>query len=250
MMTVDGLTAMALFVIVSVLRFGADWQGEWQSSVGLAWLLLVGYAVTWVALLGLYGSYRPRTHWSAQGEAAAIVRATMILGLVSLSALFLLDLVDVSRLVIVVLLPLQAITTILFRAGLRSVLGAVRRQGRNLRRVIVVGTGPAALAFARQLEDHWSLGLIVDGLVGPVPDEPIGRWAVLGPIDQLPSILHDRVVDEVAISLPPDEAYRLKLISRLAATRARRSGFRSRSPRSPWPAVTSRTSTGRRFCRS
>ena len=217
MMTVDGLTAMALFVIVSVLRFGADWQGEWQSSVGLAWLLLVGYAVTWVALLGLYGSYRPRTHWSAQGEAAAIVRATMILGLVSLSALFLLDLVDVSRLVIVVLLPLQAITTILFRAGLRSVLGAVRRQGRNLRRVIVVGTGPAALAFARQLEDHWSLGLIVDGLVGPMPDEPIGRWAVLGPIDQLPSILHDRVVDEVAISLPPDEAYRLESISRLAA---------------------------------
>ena len=124
--------------------------------------LLVGYAVTWVALLGLYGSYRPRTHWSAQGEAAAIVRATMILGLVSLSALFLLDLVDVSRLVIVVLLPLQAITTILFRAGLRSVLGAVRRQGRNLRHVLVVGTGPAALAFARQLEDHWSLGLIVD----------------------------------------------------------------------------------------
>ena len=211
MMTVDGLTAMALFVIVSVLRFGpADWQRVWQTSVGSAWLLLVGYAVTWVALLGLYGSYRPRTHWSAQGEAAAIVRATMILGLVSLSALFLLDLVDVSRLVIVVLLPLQAITTILFRAGLRSVLGAVRRQGRNLRRVIVVGTGPAALAFARQLEDHWSLGLIVDGLVGPMPDEPIGRWTVLGPIDQLPSILHDRVVDEVAISLPPDEAYRLE----------------------------------------
>jgi exopolysaccharide biosynthesis polyprenyl glycosylphosphotransferase len=216
-MMVDALSAISLFVVVSVLRFGpADWQHVWQVSVGSTWLLLVGYAITWVALLGLHGSYRPRTHWSAQGEAAAIVRATVILGLVSFSALFLLDLVDVSRLVILILLPLQAITTILFRAGLRSVLGAARRRGRNLRRVIVVGTGPTALSFARQLEDHWSLGLIVDGLVGPVPDERT-RWTILGSIDELPSILHDRIVDEVAISLPPEEAHRLESISRLAA---------------------------------
>jgi exopolysaccharide biosynthesis polyprenyl glycosylphosphotransferase len=83
--------------------------------------------------------------------------------------------------------------------------------------VIVVGTGPAALAFARQLEDHWSLGLTVDGLVGPVPDAPVGRWPILGPIDRLPSILHERVVDEVAVSLSPEDAHRMESICRLAA---------------------------------
>jgi exopolysaccharide biosynthesis polyprenyl glycosylphosphotransferase len=216
MMGVDAIVAMSLFVLVSVVRFGPGWQTYWQTSVGSASILLTAYAVTWVGLLGFYGSYRPRTHWSAKGEAVAIVRATAILGLISLSALFLLDLVDVSRLVVLVLLPLQAITTILLRAGLRLVLGAARRRGRNQRRVIVVGTGPAALAFARQLEDRWTLGLVVDGLVGPVPQEA-PRWPVLGSIDELPSLLHDRIVDEVAISLPPDEAHRLESISRLAA---------------------------------
>jgi len=217
MMAVDAAVAMSLFVVVSVVRFGAEWQAAWQSSVGSASLLLAAYAVTWVGLLGYYGSYRPRTHWSAKGEAVAIVRATTILGLISLSALFLLDLVDVSRLVILVLLPLQAITTIVLRAGLRSVLAAARRRGRNLRHVVVVGTGPAALAFARQLEDRWSLGLIVDGLVGPAPEGETPRWPILGAIDDLPSLLHHRVVDEVAISLPPEDAHRLESISRLAA---------------------------------
>ncbi len=217
MMTVDVLVATSVFVLVSVLRFGPEWQAVWVTSVGSAWLLLAAYATAWVGILGLHGSYRPRTHWSAQGEAAAVVRSTVILGLVSLSALFLLDLVDVSRLVILLLLPLQAIATILVRAVLRSTLGAARRRGRNLRRVIVVGTGPAALAFAKQLEDHWSLGLSVDGLVGPVPDGTAARWPILGPIDDLPRILHDRVIDEVAISLPPEEAYRLEAITRLAA---------------------------------
>jgi exopolysaccharide biosynthesis polyprenyl glycosylphosphotransferase len=217
MMAVDAVVAMSLFVLVSVVRFGPDWQGVWQSSVGSASLLLAAYAVTWVGLLGFNGSYRPRTHWSAQGEALAIVRATAILGLISLSALFLLDLVDVSRLVILVLLPLQAVTTIVLRAALRLVLVAARRRGRNLRHVVVVGTGPTALSFARQLEDHWSLGLVVDGLVGPVPDDEAPRWPILGSIEELPSILHHRVVDEVAISLPRDEAHRLESISRLAA---------------------------------
>jgi exopolysaccharide biosynthesis polyprenyl glycosylphosphotransferase len=216
MMAVDAVVAMSLFVLVSVVRFGPDWQGVWQSSVGSASLLLAAYAVTWVGLLGFNGSYRPRTHWSAQGEALAIVRATAILGLISLSALFLLDLVDVSRLVILVLLPLQAVTTIVLRAALRLVLVAARRRGRNLRHVVVVGTGPTALSFARQLEDHWSLGLVVDGLVGPVPDDG-ARWPILGSIEELPSILHHRVVDEVAISLPRDEGHRLESISRLAA---------------------------------
>jgi exopolysaccharide biosynthesis polyprenyl glycosylphosphotransferase len=216
-MVIDALVASSLFVLVSALRFGPDWQAVWMSSVTSAWVLLVAYPVAWVGVLGLHGSYRPRTHWSAQGEVVAIVRAAVILGLGSLAALFILDLEDVSRSVILLLVPIQAVTTILDRAVLRSVLGAARRRGRNLRHVIVVGTGTAAQSFARQLQDHWSLGLVVDGLVGPVPDAPTGNWPILGPIDRLPSILHERVVDEVAICLPAEDAHRVESITRLAA---------------------------------
>ncbi len=217
MMVVDALVATGLFIIVSMVRFGPDWQAVWQSSVALAWLLLAAYAIAWVGLLGLNGSYRPRAHWSAWGEGAAIARAALVLGFGSLATLFILDLADVSRSIILALIPLLAICTIVNRAVLRLLLRMARRRGRNLRRVIVVGTGPAAQSFARQLEGHWSLGLVVDGMVGPTPAAPTGHWPNLGPIDRLPSILHERVVDEVAVCLPPDEAHRLESISRLAA---------------------------------
>jgi len=217
MLVADAIVAAALVMVVSMVRFGPGWQAVWQSSAALAWLLLLAYVVAWVGLLGLNGAYRPRAHWSAWGEGQAVIRAALLLGLGSIATLFILDLADVSRSIVLALIPLLAIATVLDRLALRLLLRMARRRGRNLRRVIVVGTGPEAQAFARQLEDHWSLGLIVDGLVGPLPSPAIDAWPVLGPIDRLPSILHERVVDEVAICLPPDDADRLEAISRLAA---------------------------------
>ena len=53
------------------------------------------------------------------------------------------------------------------RLLIRLVLRALRRQGRNLRHVLIVGTGPLAAAVARKMTENPDFGFSVKGLVAP-----------------------------------------------------------------------------------
>lgn len=211
----DAIVAMVVLVGISALRFGPDWPGVWQLVIPYPTLLVTAYALAWVGLLALQGLYQSRAHWSVATEARSVAYAALLLGLITLATLFLIDASNVSRLVLVLVIATQALVTILTRSMLRSVLRAMRRRGRNLRHVIVVGTGPTAIDFATRLEEHWELGFIVTALVGDDPAASGGRWPVRGPIERLPAILHDEVVDEVAICLPDAERSRIDAIARL-----------------------------------
>ena len=147
MMLGDALVAMIVIAGISVLRFGPEWPGVWQGVVPFP-PPDPAYAGVWVGLLALQGLYQSRAHWSIATEAQSVVYAAILLGLTTLATLFLLDADNVSRLVLLLVIPTQAAVTILARSMLRSVLRALRRRGRNLRHVLVVGTGPAAVDFA------------------------------------------------------------------------------------------------------
>lgn len=216
MMLGDAFVAMIVLLGVSALRFGEEWPSVLQGAVPLPGVLVSLYALAWVGLLALQGLYQSRAHWTLASETRSVVWASILLGLITLASLFLLQASAISRLVLLLVIPAQAAVTILARSILRSVLRALRRRGRNLRHVLVVGTGPSAVDFATRLEDRWDLGFIVTALVGD--DEPgtvVGRWPVRGPIEQLPGILNDQVVDEVAICLPATDRARIDAIARL-----------------------------------
>jgi Undecaprenyl-phosphate glucose phosphotransferase len=53
------------------------------------------------------------------------------------------------------------------RFFIRVALRALRRQGRNLRHVLIVGTGPLARAVARKMSENPDFGFEVKGLVAP-----------------------------------------------------------------------------------
>ena len=61
-----------------------------------------------------------------------------------------------------------------------------RRQGKNQRFVLVLGTGPRGQAFARKLEEHRELGLRIAGS-WTTPRHSSSRvgWRHLGALDQL-----------------------------------------------------------------
>jgi exopolysaccharide biosynthesis polyprenyl glycosylphosphotransferase len=202
LMAADALLAAVLLIALSVWRFGPDWAVWWRQVVPDPTAFLVLYAVGWVIALTMNGLYRPRARWSLRSEAKDVLRATALMALATFSVLFFFRLPDVSRSLLLVLFPLQAILTVLSRALVRAVLERMRRQGRNLRFVLVIGAGPRAQAFAAKLEDHRELGLRVIGLVDDEVFDTEGRWPHLGPIERLEAILHERVVDEVAICLP------------------------------------------------
>ena len=131
----------------------------WRQIVPIPEALLALYAGGWVLALALNGLYRPRARWSIRREALDVFRATVVMALATLSVLFVFRMPDVSRTFLLVLFPLQAAATIAGRILLRLVMEQQRRQGRNQRFVLVLGTGPRGQAFARKLEEHQELGL-------------------------------------------------------------------------------------------
>jgi exopolysaccharide biosynthesis polyprenyl glycosylphosphotransferase len=203
LMAADALLAVVLLVGLSAWRFGEDWAIWWRQIVPVPEALLVVYATTWVVALALNGLYRPRARWSIRREALDVVRATIVFALVTLSVLFVFRLPEVSRTFLLVLFPAQAAATIASRVLLRLAMERRRRQGKNLRFVLVLGAGTRGQAFAHKLEDHRELGLRVLGFLDESSDFDLpSQWEYLGPLERLEDVLHSRVIDEVAICLP------------------------------------------------
>lgn len=107
------------------------------------------------------------------------------------------------------LLAFWAIGTLLMvvtRLLLRSVLGAIRKRGRNLHHVLILGTNPRAVGFARTIQAMPELGC---NLLGFVDDEWTGMetfresgFPLACGYSGLAEFLRKNVVDEIAMYLP------------------------------------------------
>jgi exopolysaccharide biosynthesis polyprenyl glycosylphosphotransferase len=216
LMSADVLSAVALFTFLVFIRFEVLEPGaHWDLAIGPG-TLAVAYGIAWAGCLWLLGLYRLRTHVTFRGEAFGILRATILAGLAMFSLFFLLRLDDVSRLFLLLLLASQPILTVASRFALRQVLRTMRRRGLMTRQMLIVGAGPDARAFADEVEAHRDLGLEVVGhLSGPRDTELAVRRPILGTIDEIDDVLHNRVVDEVALCLSPDDWEYVEPVTRI-----------------------------------
>lgn len=202
LMLVDGGLAALLLAVVSIARFGSDWFDHWLPFLNQPAAFAVAYAGGWIAILWLHGLYRPRARWTIQSEGLALARATVVMLLFTLSLLFVFKLPDISRSYLAFLFPAQWVVALATRIALRFWFMRMRAKGYNLRYVLMIGAGPRAQAFAAKLEDHKELGLRIRGFIDNESwDLPRG-WEYLGRLDQIEHLLHDDVIDEVAICLP------------------------------------------------
>ena len=216
LMLADGVLAAVTLVVASALRFGGEWDDHWRGIVSDPGALLFLYAVGWVGALAYFGLYRVRARWSLRSEALDLARATLVMAAITLAVLFWFRLPDISRTFLVILFPVQWLVTLISRIGLREFFRRIRAIGLNQRFVLMVGAGPRALAFATKLETHRDLGLTIAGFIDddrPV-DLPMGR-TFLGRLDTIEDILHDQVIDEVAICLSFDQWDRIDAIARI-----------------------------------
>ena len=203
LMVVDGSLAMALGLLV--------YQGLAHPTVSaeafldVFWARAALYGLAWVVLLYVFGAYRLRAHWTLVGEVGAVVRANVWLAGLGITALYL-SAADIQGSGWVLLLfPLQGILAIAVRAISRVIFMYARRRGDKDRHQLILGTGSEATASARLVQDHSILGVKVVGYLGdepPVGDAEAEHW---GSISELPRVLHEQVVDEVAICVGDKE---------------------------------------------
>jgi exopolysaccharide biosynthesis polyprenyl glycosylphosphotransferase len=159
----------------------------------------------WAALLRANGIYQSRRTAPVARELGALARAVAIGGLVQLAFLALTQSAHVSRPFIGAFLLLDWTALALFRVALRGAARALRARGRNLRTLLLVGTGPTARGLARRCQEnrHWGvdvLGFLAD-TPGGAPAEKMDGHPVLGDVRDLPRFLRENVVDEVVIAV-------------------------------------------------
>jgi exopolysaccharide biosynthesis polyprenyl glycosylphosphotransferase len=205
MMLADTAVAAALALGLNTLMFPGERSMFWADALPQPGFALAMLVSAWVVTLWLHGAYRLRARWSIASEARAVLRAVAVFALVTFSFLYLAKMPDVSRSYTIVLLGVLAMAAILVRVAMRWVFGQMRRGGKNQRTVLVLGTGAQGRGFAAKLAEHPELGLHIIGFLGDPTDDLPARWPYLGSIEKLPDLIHDSVVDEVAVCLVTDD---------------------------------------------
>ncbi len=212
----DAVSAVAVFLAVSVIRFrDGDPTAVWSVGIDIGPAALL-FALLWVAVFWSLGQYHLRVRWSLFAEAQDVARATVALGVITLAGLFVLHQDDVSRVFLVLLFLAQSAGALVIRALLRTWFEHLRSGGRNATFMLIAGTGELAQAFADEVESHASLGVRVIGHVSVPANGATARFPgergrpspvlvtrpILGSVGEMQELYRGRVVDEVAVCLP------------------------------------------------
>jgi exopolysaccharide biosynthesis polyprenyl glycosylphosphotransferase len=223
------LTALKLFDLASVVVcYAVAWMvvvahaqvtsaGDLLSlEISVADLMLsLGLLAVWhlvFLVLSVYRSKRLSSRWS---EIGGIVRATAAGCAVVYLPSLLVGTAPVQNLLLgLVFFAAMCTVTVTSRLALRWVLGVVRRHGRNLRDILIVGTNRRALAFARKLQESPELGYRILGFVDSREWDVSGEFErsghpLVGGVGDPPALLRRQVVDEVLVFLPLKSFYDL-----------------------------------------
>ena len=100
LMLADAITAIALFIGLSMIRFGTrqPGRGSGHRPGSMPSSRRCSTASALVAVLWVQGLYRLRVRWSRRREALDVLFAVLLLSVVVFTALFLFKLPNVSRL--------------------------------------------------------------------------------------------------------------------------------------------------------
>jgi exopolysaccharide biosynthesis polyprenyl glycosylphosphotransferase len=162
----------------------------------LAWHLIL-------KLSGLYTSHRlcPR-HEEVIDIMKATTLGTVVIFIVAATS----RITVVTPSFLVVFWLTSMCSTVLARLVLRTILGFVRKRGRNLRDVIIVGTSNRALEFARKLVSNPELGYRIAGFVDCDWEGMEAfrgtEFLLVSDFDHFQMLLRNTVVDEVVMALP------------------------------------------------
>jgi exopolysaccharide biosynthesis polyprenyl glycosylphosphotransferase len=158
----------------------------------------------WAVLLAALRQVSPGRIFSLTREVALVIRAVVMGVLLVAATGYLFRLQFVSR----PFLLLFGVVNVLALSTAR-VLERRTSWGRRLveapeRVVVIVGCGEDAIRMAERIESHTAWGVSLLGLVDAdgCGQERIGRFPVVGSVDDLAGLLTREVIDEVVLAVP------------------------------------------------
>lgn len=191
---------------VTPLEYLFLWLNKSQNLI-----MLLGSLYFWPRILFFSTLYDSRRLTNGRLEIFDCLKATSLgTGLILIgSLLFRIKLV--TPIFIAVFFLSSSALTILSRLMLKYMLKLIRKRGRNLRYLLIVGTNPRALRFARSIEQRSDLGYRILGFVD-IEWSGMEKFIqenlpLIGNFDDFAALLRRYVVDEVMIFLPVKSQY-------------------------------------------
>ena len=203
-----------------------SWAYKFLILDGPHGLSFVQYCIVLIPIVPLYltlylafNLYTPKRVQGRRLEGSNIIKANTIGLLLIMGTLFLLrsyndyaDYYSKTMLIYFYIINIGLETAVrnLIRIGLRK----MRKRGFNLRHIIFVGYSSAAEAFIDRIRANPQWGYRVRGILDD--NKEIGYMykgvSILGTTEELPQILENNRLDEIALTLGLQEYYKLKRI--------------------------------------
>ena len=212
---IDAFVIALSYLFACFLQLGFFIQKDIGRLTTEEYLLPLFFVVP--GLLLLYYAFNLYTSKRIQGrrlEIGNIVKANSLMLLIFLSVLMLSHMDDFSRQLVFLFYGIDTVLEVIVRFLIRYVLVRMRKNGMNLKRILLVGYSRAAEEYIDRINSNPQWGYVVRGIL----DDSIERGTmykgvkVIGRIDNLLVILPQNHLDEIAITLGLNEYYKLERI--------------------------------------
>jgi len=167
--------------------------------------LVPGMILIWSVLLhhfGMYHSFRARKLFDVE---MIVLHSALWSFLIFCGYIYVTKITGISRVFIGLVFVFSTALLMLEKLGLVLMFHHARRKGFNFRRLLIVGTGKRVEKFISQVKAHSEWGLHIIGLVDK-NSEHVGNEVqgitVIGSLDEIPQIMHNRIIDEVVFIVP------------------------------------------------
>ncbi len=220
----DGIVVCVSWFFAFQLRFFSGWFNDRMGfpSIEPYSLLIIPILIIYLVSFKISGLYQPLRGKPLRNDIFNILKGTTIATIVFLAILFFYRQQSFSRVVIVLFYFQISLGLILTHLTLRKMLMFFRRRGKNLRNVLIVGTGELAQSLAKKFEVFPEMGF---NIVGHITDQPgeIGQtkksMRILGTLGEISEIVKQNGVDHLYIALPFKSNNRLQnIISKMRNT--------------------------------
>lgn len=214
----DFITIQLMFILAYWMKFRSGWM-EHESPLPIfeyfKWSLV--YGVIAIAIGMMISFYSPKRKKRFIDDFFRIFQVHAIGFFVLMSLLFYFKAVHISREYLAIYMVGNVVFIMLYRFVIKRMLQHFREKGYNKQFVLILGAGTLGKRFYKNLLHHPEMGYEVLGFLDDQCDEfdelfTVNYKPILGTLDDLPTILEQKLLDEVIIALPLEAHHKFPAI--------------------------------------
>jgi len=199
---IDSVVICLAYLLAFLFKEILHEPGDSLKKYAVALLLAIPFWLLTLYANGIYLSMRTRSYLEIPWT---IIKSAVLTFLALGTFIFFFKLTQMSRLFFALFAAFSFGFILLEKTALFMSAHYVRRQGLNMRRLLIVGTGKRAAEFVKKVDRHPEWGFEI---LGAIDDEPgrglqkVGRLEVIGSLEDIPRFFHKDAVDEVIFVVP------------------------------------------------